>query len=50
MKVKELIEELLKLDGDYDVKVQYRDDGGKYWGADDEVWLEVYDDTKVVLL
>ena len=50
MTVKELIEELSKLNEDYDVKVQYRDDGGKYFGTDDEVWLEVYDETKVVIL
>ena len=50
MKVKELIEKLSKLNEDYEVKVQYRDDDGEYWGTDDEVWLEVDDDTKEVIL
>lgn len=50
MTVKELIEELSKLNENYEVKVQYRDDAGKYWGTDDEVWLEVDDDTKEVIL
>lgn len=49
MTVKELIEALSKLNEDYDVKVQYRDYGGEYC-TDDEIWLEVRDYTKEVIL
>jgi hypothetical protein len=49
MTVKELIEELSKLNENYEVKVQYRNDD-EYWGTDDEVWLEVDDDLKEVVL
>lgn len=50
MTVKELIEELSKLNENYEVKVQYREGAGGSGGTDDEVWLEVDDDTKEVIL
>ena len=39
MTVGELIEELNKYDKDLNVTVQYRDDGGEYYGTDDELYL-----------
>ena len=35
---------------DYQIKVQYRDDGGDYTGEDDEIRLYIDDNTKTVTL
>lgn len=35
---------------DYQIKIQYRDDGGDYSGEDDEVRCYCEDDNKVVVL
>lgn len=42
MKIEDLIKELEKIQkkhGNIEVQVQYRDDGGDYYGTDDEVRL-----------
>lgn len=44
MTIEELIkqlEEIKKEYGNIEVKVQYRDAGGDYWGNDDEIRLEI---------
>lgn len=41
MTVGELIEELKKFDENMNVTVQFRDDGGEYYGTDDELYLIV---------
>ena len=44
MTIEELIaelEEIKKEHGNIEVKIQYRDDGGYYWGYDDDVLLSV---------
>ena len=44
MTIEELITELEEIKeehGNIEVKVQYRDDGGYYWGYDDDVLLSV---------
>lgn len=55
MTIEELIKALEKIKEDYgniQVKVQYRDDCGDYWGNDDEVKLEIdtEGDEEVVIL
>ena len=35
---------------DYQIKIQYRDDGGEYWGEDDEVRCFFDDENKVVIV
>ena len=50
MTVKELIEELKKLDEDYEVRVQYRDGGGYYCGDDSVDYIEIDYDGKQVIL
>lgn len=47
MKIEDLIKELEKIQkkhGNIEVQVQYRDDGGDYYGTDDEVRLQVEND------
>lgn len=44
MTIEELIKALEKIKedlGNIQVKVQYRDEGGDYWGTDDEIKLEI---------
>ena len=44
MTIEELItelEEIKKEHGNIEVKIQYRDDDGYYWGYDDDVLLSV---------
>lgn len=44
MTIEELIKALEKIKEDYgniEVRVQYRDAGGDYWGNDEEVKLEI---------
>ena len=50
MKISELIEELKELmedEGDIPVVVQYRDEGGSYYGEDEELYLIVRKDADV---
>lgn len=35
---------------DYELRVQYRDDGGDYYGEDNELRLYEYDKDKTVIL
>lgn len=47
MKIEDLIKELEKIQkkhGNIEVQVQYRDDGGDFYGTDDEVRLQVEND------
>lgn len=45
MSVKELIEKLQNLEkrgyGDWKVEVQYRDDGGSYYGSDEHLLMDI---------
>ena len=50
MNIKELKEILLKLPEEYEVKVQYRDSGGDYYGKDNELRLTIDIKNKVLLL
>jgi len=51
MTVKELYEYMKKQGKeDYQIKIQYRDDGGDYSGEDDEVRCFFDDDNKVVIV
>ena len=49
MTVGELIEELKKFDKDLNVSVQFRDDGGEYYGTDDELYLLATSNNKLIL-
>lgn len=35
---------------DYTMKIQYRDDGGYYYGEDEEIYCLIYKDKKEVIL
>ena len=51
MTLNELIEILNKMkeeNGEKEVKVQYRDDGGDYYGEDSEIRLEVTEDSIIL--
>ena len=50
MKNYELIHPLKRLPYDYDVVVQYRDDGGYYYGTDSDIVLTVDDEKKIIVL
>ena len=54
MTVNELVEELEKLKddgkGDYEVTVQYRDEGGYYYGVDDDISCFVNETRKRIVL
>jgi len=57
MNISELIEELEKVKkehGDIEVEIQYRDDGGYYYGSDDDINFNIedrkYGDRKVEIL
>lgn len=41
MEVQELIDRLQQLPKDMKVVVQYRDSGGEYYGADEELYLMI---------
>lgn len=50
MKNYELIHLLQQLPYDYDVVVQYRDDGGYYYGTDSNIVLTVDDEKMIIVL
>lgn len=35
---------------DYKIRIQYRDDGGDYYGRDKEVYLDVNEEDKTIIL
>ena len=51
MTVKELYEFMKSLDKeDYQIVIQYRDDGGEYSGLDEEIYMIVSDNRRTVTL
>lgn len=35
---------------DYEIRIQYRDDGGEYFGCDEEMFLTINEENKIVKL
>jgi hypothetical protein len=35
---------------DFKIRIQYRDEGGTYYGCDDEVYLVISEDAETVIL
>lgn len=35
---------------DYKIRIRYRDDGGTYYGSDKEVYLDVNEEDKTIIL
>jgi hypothetical protein len=44
----EILNEMKEENGEKEVKVQYRDDGGDYYGEDSEIRLEVTEDSIIL--
>lgn len=51
MTIKEFYERALENNiSDYTMKIQYSDDGGYYYGEDEEIYCLIYNDKKEVIL